>query len=184
MLFKHLEQKHKAVINQSQLHFTSLDNFLSWKEEEESQNHIYYSKQTSTKGTKMYYICQKDGHSMPHRSKGNEQRKTVRRNKKGVVKTGMFCPSRMICKVDQKGAINVNYIQTHSHPIEFKDTLHHPIPKTILEQVKSKLLLGASVDHIHKDLREGRDSRDNREEPFNIKKKTCNIKTCSYRNCT
>ena len=149
--------------------------FKDWKEAEELDNYVYYSKQTSTKMSKVatytYYNCQRDGHDNPHRSKSEEGRKSSRKNEKGVVKTNMLCPSRIICKSDPSGEIDMTYISTHSHPVQFKDTEHHPIPSSVMEAVKSKLLLGASVDNIHKDLREGADVRENRDCNHKIEKK-------------
>ena len=150
----------------------SMKEFFTWKEAEETKNYIYYSKHTSTKKGKsasyLYYHCQKDGHSKPHRCKGEEQRKTAKRNKKVFIKKDMLCPSRIICKIDLSGAINVTYIQSHNHPIQFKDTEHQPMSKSVLANVRSKLIMGASVDNIHKDLRGGKDSRDNRADANNL----------------
>ena len=53
----------------------------------------------------------------------------------------------------------------------FKDIEHHPIPDTVLELIKEKLALGISVDHIHKDLIDGRDERTNRDEINNIQRR-------------
>ena len=165
---------HKTDIKVSQDNFPSMEKFLAWKEEEESKKFVYYSKQTSTKKYKSttysYYLCQKNGCSLPH-SKGKKPRKSSRRNTKGVIKTDRYCPSRMICKSDENDTISVTYIQSHNHIPEFKDTVHHPIPNSIFQYIKQKLLLGASVDHIHKDLREGRDSRLNRGKCDNIQRK-------------
>ena len=174
-LIQHLKNDHKAKIQESQMDFPSMKEFLTWKEAEESKNFLYYSKSTSTKKCKndsySYYLCQKNGCSRPHRSKDNRSRKTTRRNVKGVIKTDSFCPSRIICRANKNGTISITYTETHNHTPQFKDTEHHPIPESILENIKQKLLLGASVDHIHKDLREGRDSRTNRGKCDNIKKK-------------
>eukprot|EP00794_Sanderia_malayensis_P020831 gene20831-22875_t len=77
----------------------------------------------------------------------------------------------MICAHKESGGIEVTYISTHNHPVQFRDTEHHPIPPTIMESVKSKLLLGASVDNVHKDLREGADVRNDRNSDKKISKK-------------
>ena len=118
-----------------------MEEFLAWKEMEKAQSLSYYSKQTSKKkypnASYLYFHCQRDGHSYTHRRKGEKKRKTTRRQKKGLVKTDMFCESRMLCKIDPAGAINVIYIKNHSHTIEFEDTEHQPIPKSIIENIKS-----------------------------------------------
>ena len=149
-----------------------MDEFLTWKETQESSNFVYYSKPNATTKSKdgtyslSYYRCQKNGSSIPRKA-----RKTTRRNRKGVVKTNSFCPSRLICKTDQNGEVSVTYIHTHSHNIQFKDTEHHPIPRSILNFIKQKLLLGSSEDYIHKALREGRDDRNNRGNTDGLQKK-------------
>ena len=174
-LIKHLKQKHQKNIETIQLSFTSEKEFLLWKEEEQALHYTYYSKPTSTKkgnsSSYKYYLCQRNGSSLPHTKKGERKRKTERKNKKGTIKMDMFCPSRLICKVDGTGAFSVTYIKTHTHPMQFKDIEHHPIPDTVLELIKEKLVLGISVDHIHKDLIDGRDERTNRDEIHNIQRK-------------
>ncbi|CAL4140805.1 unnamed protein product, partial [Meganyctiphanes norvegica] len=198
-LFQHLKQKHDSNIQSTKLNFTSEKEFLTWKEEEESNIFAYYSKVSSTKksnrGYCMYYQCQKNGSSRPHRRKGVIPRKSERRNKKGTIKRDMFCPSKLICKVNKTGEFSVTYIQTHSHILQFKDTVHHPIPSKIIQRIKQKLHLGDSVNHIHKDLHELKDSQENQEESDNnqlkrsvskrqIKRIECEMKMdqCEYTN--
>eukprot|EP00112_Aurelia_sp_Birch-Aquarium-sp1_P016102 Seg3619.1 transcript_id=Seg3619.1/GoldUCD/mRNA.D3Y31 product="Ubiquitin-like-specific protease 1" protein_id=Seg3619.1/GoldUCD/D3Y31 len=67
----------------------------------------------------------------------------------------------------------MTYISTHNPPCAVKDTEHHPnVPSSsVMDAVKSKLLFGASVDNIHKDLREGADIRENRDCNQKIEKK-------------
>ena len=166
-LIDHLQADHKVQLQIIRQSFPSMKEFKDWKEAEEVDNYVYSSNQTSTKVSKVatytYYNCQRDGHDNPHRSKLEEGRKSSRRNDKGVVKTNMLCPSRMICRSGASGEIDMTYISTHNHPVQFKDTEHHPIPSSVMNAVKSKLLFGASVDNIHKDLREGADVRENRD---------------------
>ena len=105
-------------------------------------------------------------------AKVKKKRKTPRCNKKGLIKTDMFCPARLMCKVDnQTGSVSVKFIQTHSHTPEFKDTEHHPIPKSILEDIKQKFILGATVDHVFNECREGKSTRENREESDSMQRK-------------
>ena len=61
-------------------------------------------------------------------------------------------------------------IKTHNHEISEKDVVHHPIPKSEQEEIKSKLALGIPSEKIFEDLREGFDSRDQRDETFHVKK--------------
>ncbi|CAL4066975.1 unnamed protein product, partial [Meganyctiphanes norvegica] len=82
-----------------------------------------------------------------------------------------FCPSRMLCKINENKSVSVNYIKDHNHTCQFKDTEHQHIPPSVKDKIEKWLDLGASVDHIHKDLREGRDARENRKNNNNILKK-------------
>ncbi|CAL4089312.1 unnamed protein product, partial [Meganyctiphanes norvegica] len=176
-LIDHLKQKHGAVIDFTEHVFENMGKFLEWKQEEESKKYIYFSKETATKENKTkgtsytYYLCQKNGNSIPHTTKAKRQRKTSRRNRKGVVKQDKFCPSRMIVKVDQAGAVNVTYIHKHNHNPDFKDTEHHPIPEGVKGYIEQKLQLGASVDQIYKSLRGGRGSRESRGEDNDIQRR-------------
>ena len=172
-LINHVKENHDLDIKSTEHFFPSMKEFLTWKETQEAETFTYYSKQSSVKESKsdsfyIYYYCQKSGNSIPHRTKGNRSRKTTRRNKKGVIKTDTFCPSRLLCKIDQAGAITVTYIHTHYHKPLFQDTEHHPIPASVLELIKQKLSLGIPVDDVYKSLREGKAARENRDDSNNI----------------
>ena len=139
-------------------------------EEEETKNHLYFSKQhrdIETNVSKMsYFMCQYDG------SLTENTLKTTWKNKIGTIKTGQICPARMAVnqsKVD--GKVSVKYIKTHNHEISEKDVVHHPTPKSEREEIKSKLALGIPSEKIFEDLREGFDSRYQRDETFQVKKK-------------
>ena len=81
-LIAHLQKDHDGKIEACQLEFTSMNEFLAWKEEEESKKFTYYSKQTSTKVQKnvsyMYHLCNKNGNSAPHRGKGKKKTKNTK----------------------------------------------------------------------------------------------------------
>ena len=57
-----------------------MQELFPWKEKEESENFLYFSKQRGTSssevGSNMYYVCQHDGHSKAHRRKEEPDRKT------------------------------------------------------------------------------------------------------------
>ena len=79
----------------------------------------------------------------------------TRRAKKGRVKDGSICPSRMKVFVSNEGLVNVTYFKSHSHPIQSTDVQYHPLPQSEKENIKNKLLIGIPPDSIHKELREG-----------------------------
>ncbi|XP_064632844.1 uncharacterized protein LOC135491114 [Lineus longissimus] len=168
-MLQHLEEEHGVRCEKSAHNFKTFCEFLEWKEKEEITNFVYFSKQKGVsvgKNTEyFYYICQMDGSEKPHRGKDEPGHKTDRRNKKGQVKDSTTCPARMIVhKSLGTGEVDVSYIRTHSHVPPFHDTQHHPIPKSIQDQIKGKLALNIPVTQIIRDLREGLGERNNRED--------------------
>ncbi|KAI8482788.1 hypothetical protein Bbelb_394500 [Branchiostoma belcheri] len=91
-MLRHLEESHFVKHASSTHHFTSMNDFLAWKEREETNKFVYFSKhrrETVGKSARyIYYICQNDGSDKAHRARGQPPRKTDRKNKKGRVKTG------------------------------------------------------------------------------------------------
>ena len=76
----------------------------------------------------------------------------------------MFCPSRIICKKDNSGTINVTHYHTHSHPILFKETQHHPLPKSVLEHIKMLVDKGCDTTAIIDSLDGNVFDRQNRKD--------------------
>ncbi|XP_014679533.1 PREDICTED: uncharacterized protein LOC106819405 [Priapulus caudatus] len=168
-MLQHLEEEHGVGCEKSAHNFKTFAEFLEWKEKEEITNFVYFSKQKGVsvgKNTEYsYYICQLDGSEKPHRAKDEPSRKNDRRNKKGQVKDSTTCPARMLVhKSLETGEVDVNYIHTHSHVPSFHDTQHHPIPKSVQEQIKGKLALNIPVTQIIRDLRDGLGERNNRDD--------------------
>ena len=89
-LFEHLKLKHQISIKEDFKEFESENEFKQWKEREELQSHIYFSKQSGEKASKqccyVYFVCQHDGHGKPHRSSKEPPRKTDVKYKRGQVK--------------------------------------------------------------------------------------------------
>ena len=168
-MMTHMEEEHEVQSACSLHSFSSEKEFLDWKEKEEMTNCVYFSKQRGDKEGKStkysYYICQQDGSEHPHRAQDDPARKTDRKNSKGQVKTGTICPARMSVHTDtETGKIGVKYMRTHSHEPTFKDTEHHPIPKSIRTEIESKIALGIPVTQIRRDLRGGLGERENRSD--------------------
>ena len=156
--------------------FRSWTEFQRWKEEEEANNHVYFCKpygNTSTNITEIsYYMCQRDGPNRQHRKSGDIP-KTTRKNKKGVSKSGLVCPARMIVTEikGDNGSVSVRYTKTRNHPITVADIQHHPMPLAERENIRTKLSLGIPAEKIYQDFREGHGSREKREDDFTINKK-------------
>ena len=167
-MLKHLEEDHGANTLKSQLRFPSMDDFYQWKEREESTNFVYFSVQggasTSQYAKNHYFVCQHNGPDRPHRKKTEPARLTNRTNKKGSIKTGLTCPARMLVKQNfADDSVDVTYIRTHSHDISFNNTEHHPMPKSIRDELEGKIALGIPLNQIMRELRDGTGVRENHE---------------------
>ncbi|XP_065677453.1 uncharacterized protein LOC136092817 [Hydra vulgaris] len=121
-LIKHIEEYYEGIFTKESYNFLSESEFLAWKEKEELNTYVFLNVKTSN------YICQNDGHSKPHRSVNEPARKTNKRYYRGSVKSGAFCPARMIVKVNINVVTNVQYIKTHNHSIGITNTMYQPIP--------------------------------------------------------
>ncbi|XP_065677529.1 uncharacterized protein LOC136092875 [Hydra vulgaris] len=172
-LIKHIEEYHKGEFSTETYEFSSELEFLTWKEKEENNNYVFFSKQTgskqSSKETKTsYFICQVDGHSKPHRSAIEPPRKTNKRYFRGSVKSDAFCPARMIVNIKTNGTTNVCYIKTHNHIISVTNTMYQPIPDNLKSSISAKLSIGVPVNQVYHDLRESLGERENRVNGDNV----------------
>ncbi|XP_068231533.1 uncharacterized protein [Palaemon carinicauda] len=150
-MLKHVEEEHDSKINSVCLTFESEDLFQRWKEEEELKSFAYFSKRSGTVdsdyGSYRCYVCQANGEFI------NGPRKTTKRWKKGHVRIGKLCPSRMLVK-EANGKITVKYISFHSHSRSVKnDKL--PVPNSVKTYAKNLLLMGASPQQVRKSVCEG-----------------------------
>ena len=165
---EHLSEKHHVDIQTVEKNFTNMQEFFSWKEKEESENFLYFSKQRGTSSSEiasnMYYVCQHDGHSKAHRRNKEPERKTNKRYHHGRIKRGTFCPARMNVKLHERDStVSVTYIRAHSHPNGIENTAHQPTPTSVLNSIKTKLSLGVPVNNIYRELREGIGNRNSCE---------------------
>ena len=143
----HLAQEHGVNFDIEEQTFQTESDFLAWKEQEELQNHVYFSQQSgqtiTNKYVCKYFYCQHDGHDNPHRKKIEPPRKTIRRNKKGTVKKGNFCPAKMTVKVDKKnGSTNVCYLKSHNHSVHVSNIIFQPLPPSIKREIVTKVSIG------------------------------------------
>ena len=156
---EHLSEKHHVDIQTIEKSFTNMQEFFSWKEKEESENFLYFSKQRGTSSSEiasnMYYVCQHDGHSKAHRRKEEPDRKTNKRYHHGRIKRDAFCPARTNVKLHESDStVSVTYIRAHNHPIGVENTIYQPAPTSVLNSIKTKLSLGVPVNNIYRELRE------------------------------
>ena len=130
-----------------------MEEFLSWKVQEEAANYVSFTKQRGDIShmtvTHQHYVCQRDGSSRIHSSKNQPVRKTARKQKKGVIKTDLVCPARMLVRQCKKtGKVSVTYYKSHSHSVSSTDIVHHPLPSSTRTEIKKRLKAGASANQV------------------------------------
>ena len=165
---EHLSEKHHFDFQTIEKNFKNMQEFFSWKEKEESENFLYFSKQrgTSSSGiaSNMYYVCQHHGYSKAHHRKEEPDRKTSKRYHHRRIKRDTFCPAKMNVKLHESDrTVSVTLIRAYNHPIGVQNTIHQPTPRGVLNSIKTKLSLGVSVNNIHREPREGIGNRNSRE---------------------
>ena len=153
---EYLSEKHHVDVQTIEKNFTNMQEFFSWKEKEESENFLYFSKQRGTSSSEiasnMYYVCQHDGHSKAHRRKEEPERKTNKRYHHGRIKRGTFCPARMKVKLHENDStVSVTYIRAHNHPVGIENIAHQPTSTSVLNSIKTKLSLGVPVNNIYRE---------------------------------
>lgn len=151
-LLAHLEAAHGASTEKSELRFLTMAEFLSWKAQEEVENFVCFTKQRGDLShlsvKHQHYICQRDGSARRH-----TPRKTDRKQRKGVVKTDLACPARMLVRQCRKsGRVDVCYYKSHSHPVSAADTVHHPLPQSVHKEIKQKLEAGVTVNQVYQEF--------------------------------
>ena len=166
-MIDHLNEFHQVEAKKQVINFENEKLFMDWKEKEELKNFVYYSKQRGDGESKLlihkYFICQHDGDERPHRKDGDPARKSNRKFRRGQIKTGSFCPSRIICHLNKvTNKVRVEYISAHSHPVNLANTVFQPIPTSTRQEIKAKLSIGIPVNEVYKDLREGMGNRESR----------------------
>ena len=173
-LIEHIENDHYITCQTENMIFKSLKDFEKWKEQEEANHYVFFSKCSGTVGRKhasySYYACQKDGNSRVHANMSEPQQNRCRKRRQGQVKLGTLCPARLQVKSLSSGGVIVKYIKTHSHPIKFEDTQYHPVPKAIKLEIMDKVTKGMCVKDIQESLIKGGDENE-KEESFWPKKK-------------
>ncbi|XP_057306747.1 uncharacterized protein LOC130644962 [Hydractinia symbiolongicarpus] len=172
-MISYLNTFHGTKTNVRNLVFEDEQMFMEWKEIEELDKHIYFSKQRGDGDSKLtkyaYYVCQHDGDGRWHREESEPARKTEKKIKRGQIKTGRFCPVRLTCHMDKVNKeIRVEYITSHSHAVNLENTVFQPIPSTIRREIKAKLSIGIPVNEVYKELRDGMGNRNTRENDSKI----------------
>ncbi|CAH0746865.1 unnamed protein product [Bemisia tabaci] len=138
-LMKHLNEEHMQSINIEHHKFNSVDEFNSFKNE---QNIKYFMSCVDHWGSRTikgisysYYIC---NHNV------KDEKKRIKKHRI----PGTFCPARMMVKTDQDGKCDVRYIKDHSHEIKAANLQYNRYSKDMLDYVKVLLIKGVSPRKI------------------------------------
>lgn len=117
----HFSSVHNININIQTLEFTSLSEFICWKENMEKETISKFVKRRGSKNaeshTTHYYICHRSGNFISE-SKGQRCLKTQGSNKIGGV-----CPASMTVKEDNiSGKCDVTFVKSH---VSHENTIGH-----------------------------------------------------------
>lgn len=159
-LINHLKAAHLINISTNTLNYEHFDDFLRWKNQEETTTRSQYTlqcaPQTSLQTKVWYYYCNRAGKYTP---KGQQKRQL---KTQGTNKTGHQCSAHMKVSQDIKtGHITVFYCSYHhSHETNLA---HLQIPKDTRLELIRKLQQGVTMDRILDDIRETLDKGLGRE---------------------
>lgn len=151
-LINHLSLAHQDEMflkDRELRNFSTYEEFVSWKEEEEKTLCLRFTQKRGKKDRQyIYYYCQHDGSDKLHFKK-----KTSRCNKKGRIKCGDFCIAKMKVKRNEGGSVEVEYFPTHSHRYNSStDFIHHALPESTsnhsCSQQEANIGFSASPQHV------------------------------------
>ena len=140
----HLQAVHKMIVRTQSLAFPSFDEFIEWKQEEETKTHSNYvlmcAPQNYLTYKHHYYYCNRSGR---YNSKG-----TKKRNLKvqGSCKVGNNCLAHIKTKTNtETGLVKVEYCNHHNHTVSLG---HLKLPQDIRGKIASQLQQGIPADKI------------------------------------
>lgn len=149
-MVRHLDEFHHFQSNVENKTFSTMQEFLDWKEFEESCCFVYFTKRDEKSNnnaniSNSSYVC------YFHRSsQANTQLKTQSVHFKFLRKTDTVCSARMLVKRNlMTDQVKVKYIKTHSHSIFYEDQLYHPLPTTLRNEIEQKLKDGLTVQDVY-----------------------------------
>lgn len=168
-MVEHLQGVHKIIVESETKKFSNFQEFLSWKEEEETKNFVWYPKKDERKVSERFnyasYVCQCNGFKEP------SSNSTPKSKKRKTVKKSVICPARMLVKTDKvNNDVTVKYIKSHNHKILCEDVEKKPIPKEVREEITKKLMQNKSVDDVVSELHQEAISDTDHGKPSTIHK--------------
>ncbi|KAK3925046.1 Zinc finger protein 541 [Frankliniella fusca] len=172
-LLEHLKCVHHDEIKEPiSLQFSSVKDFVVWKDKEEEKTYSYFSQQggkAKKRGT-AYLYCQYDGSSKLHLKDGMS-RKTKRKKHCGSIKTGNLCLAMMKVYRKSDNEISVVYYPSHTHPLDPTDFQRQPLSKATYDLIDQQLAWDVSPLKIKKNLENGAFERSNRENGDDVFRK-------------
>ena len=155
-LLKHMEGAHSQFIKKCDLTFDTMSEFKVWKEKEEIDNNIFFGlnkgcPETKTNIKTFQYVCNRHGNARVRASK-SQAHVSKAKNMKGSCKLNRPCPSRLYVKEHKDKHVTVEYIQTHSHSLDFDQSKYLRLPKSKVESIKEKFALGIPTSVVIEDL--------------------------------
>ncbi|XP_076266076.1 uncharacterized protein LOC143199837 [Rhynchophorus ferrugineus] len=141
-LRRHLCHTHNIDIKQSSLYFKNLEEFESWKSQDNKEKSYFCLKNSSEKnGRSLVYSCIRSN------CQGRVSKSKIRHRR--VVDNKLIdgvCPSRIEVKVKNTGEVSVQFIETHvghDDQLSFKR-----LTKAEENKVREQLVAGVSIDGI------------------------------------
>ncbi|XP_065916328.1 uncharacterized protein [Dysidea avara] len=154
-LIKHLQTEHSIHIAQETKEFNSWTEFESWKDQEEESLHYYFVQPTGEKQRTneekriVVYTCCRDGgyRGCTKQCKTDKQRSSKESRKLTPEK---FCLASITATENLvSGKVTVCYTATHTnHQLNLKECKHLPLPKAVIERVKTMLANGVEMETI------------------------------------
>ena len=150
-LVNHLQENHSISIHMEALEFESFDQFISWKEKEETNTHSWYVQHCAPLDINgkehWYFYCNRSG-KYSQRGKGERGMKS-----QGTSKTISHCSAHIKAIRDIKtDQVSVQYTSTHyNHNTQL---CHLRIPNSTRMMIASKLKKGITTERIIDDIRD------------------------------
>ncbi|XP_078618001.1 uncharacterized protein LOC144885763 [Branchiostoma floridae x Branchiostoma japonicum] len=132
-LVTHYSAVHQANVEVEDLTFDSVDQFMTWKRQEEAVTGAKFPKSTgSSKSSKthqyLYFSCHRNGSSKPHVKPEVLAKPRKRRKPRGSVKLNSVCLARMSAKIASSGEVTVRYVMTHTNHVLPSGSVHAIVP--------------------------------------------------------
>lgn len=151
VILKHIEKDHGIPLKREKISFDLWENFVRWKDEEETKTFCRYVKRTTSKlkfEDVIYYYCERRGFHLPP---GHRKR---REWSHGSKKINGYCPAKIIVRRHLiNGDITANYCSSHLHSIEPKNLKYSRFSENIKNEVAQKLVAQVPIDQILKEVR-------------------------------